>query len=105
MVSIRLFVLMVLVVVLLALLAAVVWPLVGLADGAGPATSTAGAGQAVGQITGMPNRGGGIGDLSAGDVGPATVLLAECPALPCLLELDIGGQPGYMIVDYPNPRG
>ena len=100
MVNIRLFIAMVITVLALALIAAIVWPRIGLADGAGPSGT-----DRIGAITGMPNRGGGIGDLFAGDVGPATVLLAECPALPCLLEMDIGGKPGYLIVDYPNPRG
>ena len=102
--NIRLFVLMVTVLLAAALLVAVVAPRVGLAGGDNPATSSA-ATKNVGQITGMPNRGGGIGSAFAGVVGPATVLLGECPALPCLLELDIGGQPGYLIVDYPSPRG
>ena len=107
MVNIRLFVAMVVTVIALAFLAAIVWPRIGLADGAGPASTAGTAGPAglAGAITGLRARGGGIGDLFAGPVGPATVLLAECPALPCLLEMDIGGQPGYLIVDYPNPRG
>ena len=51
------------------------------------------------------NAGGGAGALWSGPVGPATVLLGECTALPCLLELTINGKPWYIIVDYPNPRG
>ena len=100
MVNIRLFIAMVLTVIVLAALAAIIWPRIGLADGAGPSETGR-----IGTITGLQNRGGGIGNLFSGPVGPATVLLAECPALPCLLEMDIGGKPGYLIVDYPNPRG
>ena len=103
MVSIRLFVTMVAVVLLLALLAAVLWPLVGLADGAGPAVGTyveAGAGAVKpGRIAGQ------AGVPFQGTIGPAPVLLAECEALPCLFEMTIDGKPGYMIVSPVLPRG
>ena len=91
---------MLVIVLALALVAAVVWPRVGLADGAGPAT-----GAAVGTGPGQRGTGGGAGTLWTGRVGPAPVLLGECSALPCLLEMEINGEPGYLIVDYPNPRG
>ena len=90
---------MVAVVLALALMVAFVWPRVGLADGGGPTT-----GAAVGTVTGQRGT-GGAGTLWTGRVGPAPVLLGECSALPCLLELDINGEPGYLIVDYPKPRG
>ena len=102
MLNLRIFLMMLVAVLGLALLAAVLAPRIGLADGAGPGAPAA---DRIGTITGLRSQGGGIGDLFSGPVGPATVLLAECPALPCLLEMDIGGRPGYLIVDYPNPRG
>ena len=81
--NIRLFVLMVVILLAAALLVAVVAPRVGLAGGDNPATSSA-ATKNVGQITGMPNRGGrhrqcvrrrcGAGDGAAGRVSGAAVL-------------------------------
>ena len=99
--NLRLFLTLLAAVLLTALVVALVMPRVSLADGAGPAQPAGPAGL----VNGRLGAGGGAGSLWTGTVGPAQVLLGECTALPCLLELDIGGRPGYLIVDYPNPRG
>ena len=102
MLNLRIFLMMLVAVLGLALLAAVLAPRIGLADGAGPGAPAA---ERIGTITGLRIARRRHRRSVLRPVGPATVLLAECPALPCLLEMDIGGRPGYLIVDYPNPRG
>ena len=105
MLNLRIFLLMLVVVLSIALLAAVVAPRIGMADGMDPTTPVGAYVQpSAGAVT--PGRiAGPAGVPHQGVVGPAPVLLAECEALPCLLELTIDGRPGYMIVSPPLPRG
>ena len=105
MLNLRIFLLMLVTVLSIALLAAVVAPRIGMADGMDTTTPVGAYVQpSAGAV--KPGRPAGPAGLPyQGIIGPAPVLLAECEALPCLFEMTIDGRPGYLIVSPPLPRG
>ena len=84
-----------------ALLVTVLTPRIIRADGAQPPVGTAvGNGLAYG-IAASP----GPGAVYGAQLGGRPVMLAECTALPCLLEVDTGSGKTYIIVAQPGPKG
>ena len=99
--NLRILLLMIAVVLTAALLVTVLAPRVGLADGAQPAVGTAVGNNAAYGIAASP----GPGAVYGAQLGGRPVMLAECTALPCLLEVDTGSGKTYIIVAQPGPRG
>ncbi|MCY4056637.1 MAG: hypothetical protein OXG44_01415 [Gammaproteobacteria bacterium] len=101
--NLRIVLLMLAAVLTAALLVAILAPGVGLAlaDGAQPAVGTAVGNNAAYGIAASP----GPGAVYGAQLGGRPVMLAECTALPCLLEVDIGSGKTYIIVAQPGPKG